>query len=610
VQVVPGVFRVRDTVNVYLIRTGRQGILIDFGSGAALDQLADFGVDRVTDVLLTHHHRDVTQGLARARDAGIRIWAPPSERDLIAAADDHWQMRPLDNIYDLREDRFTILESVPIEGVVPEYRTTRFGGDGDGKDGGVDVLTVPTPGHTPGSVSYLIEIDGRRLAFTGDLIAAPGKVWSLAATQWTYTGIEGLGMTILSSLDLLDRSVDLVLPGHGDPIDDPDPAIRLMNDRLQALIDLRAPDWQLGGLRGRPWLEISRHLLRNRTSIANTYALLSDDGAALLIDYGYDFTQSLPDGTDRSSRRPWLASLPMLRRDFGVDRIEVAIPTHYHDDHVAGFNLLREVEATEVWAAAHMAPMLEDPHRYDLPCLWYDPIPVERRLAFGEPVRWHEYEVTVHPLPGHTLFACAIEVEVDGRKVVATGDQQDGRWIAGERPEFLNYQYRNGFRFDDFTESAELYRRLRPDLLISGHWLPRPVTDDYLDHLLESGRELARLHRDLLPLDEVDFGAGGFGARIEPYRSEVAPGAVVEGEVIVRNPFRVDGDAEIALVLPAGWEAEPPVCRIGLAPGGEGRVPFRLRVGGQPVRRARIAADLTVGDVRFGQQAEALVTVR
>jgi glyoxylase-like metal-dependent hydrolase (beta-lactamase superfamily II) len=602
VHVAPGVFRYSDTVNVYLVRSGSDAILIDFGSGDVLDHLGEFGVERVTDVLLTHHHRDVTQGLARARAAGIRIWAPPSERDLIEAADEHWQMRPLDNIYDLREDRFTILDSVPIDGVVQEYRTVAFGG--------VDVLAVPTPGHTPGSVSYLVELGGRRVAFTGDLIAAPGKVWSLAATQWTYTGIEGLGMTILSSLDLLDRGIDLVLPAHGEPMDDPDPAIRLMNDRLQALIDLRMPDWHLGGLRGRPWLEISRHLLRNRTSISNSYALLSDDGVALVIDYGYDFTQSLPDGTDRSSRRPWLASLPMLRRDYGIDRVEVAIPTHYHDDHVAGFNLLRDVEGAEVWAAANIAPILPDPHRFDLPCLWYDPIPVDRSLPFGQPVRWHEYEITVHPLPGHTLFACAIEVDVDGRKVVATGDQQDGRWVAGERPEFLNYQYRNGFRFDDFAESAELYRRIGAELLISGHWLPRPVTDDYLDHLLEAGRELARLHRELLPLDAVDFGAGGFGARIEPYRSDVGPGAVIDAEVVVRNPFGRADEACVAIVAPAGWSAEPAISRLALPPGGETRVPFRLTVAGGPVRRARIAADLTVGGVRFGQQAEALVTVR
>ena len=209
-----------------------------------------------------------------------------------------------------------------------------------------------------------------------------------------------------------------------------------------------------------------------------------------------------------------------------------------------------------------------------------------------------------------TLFAAAIEFEVDGRKVIATGDQQDGRWVAGERPEFLNYEYRNGFRFDDFRDSAELYRRLRPDLLISGHWLPRPVTDDYLDHLLEAGTELARLHRELLPWDSADFGAGGFAVRIEPYRSQVRPGEIVEAEVVVRNPLGRSDDACVSIVVPPGWIADPSERRIRLPDREETRLRFRVRVGAKAVRRARIAADLTVGDVRFGQQAEALVTVR
>ena len=603
-EVEPNVIRFPDTVNVYLIRQGREAILIDFGSGDILDHLAEFDVDRVTDVLLTHYHRDVTQGLARAHAAGIRIWAPPSERDLIERVDEHWQARPLDNIYDLREDRFSLLEPVPISGVVAEYRTVRYGE--------VNVLTLPTPGHTPGSVSYVVELDERRLAFTGDLIAAPGKVWSLAATQWTYTGIEGLGSTILSGLGLLDRSPDRLLPAHGDPIDDAPAAVTLLNDRLQRLIDLRTPEWRPADLRERPWLEVTSHLVRNRTSVANTYALLSESGAALVIDYGYDFTTGLPAGTDRSSRRPWLETIPALKRDYGIDRVEIAMPTHYHDDHVAGFNLLRDVEGTQVWAPENMVPMLEQPRRFDLPCLWYDPIPVDRSVPFGRPFRWHEYEITVHELPGHTLYAAAIEFEVDGRRVLATGDQQDGRWVANERPEYLNYEYRNGFRFDDFRLSAELYRRLRPDLLISGHWLPRIVTDDYLDALLAAGTELATVHRELLPLEQVDFGAGGFGARIEPYRSEVAAGASVELQATVRNPFRRPADVAVRLVTPAGWLGDPLEQLARVDPLGEACVLFTVGVpvDAAPVRRARVAVDLTVDRVRFGQQAEALITTR
>ena len=258
-----------------------------------------------------------------------------------------------------------------------------------------------------------------------------------------------------------------------------------------------------------------------------------------------------------------------------------------------------------------MTAQLEEPTRFDLPCLWYDPIPVDRELALGRSFRWHEYEIAVHELPGHTLYAAAIEFEVDGRRVVATGDQQDGRWVAGERPEILNYQYRNGFQFDDFVRSAELYARIRPDLMISGHWLPRPVTEEYLQELHRAGTELARLHRELLPLDVVDFGAGGFGARIEPYRSEVRLGEEVALRVHVRNPFRRDAEASVRLAVPVGWTAEPAEVAMNVAALGEAQTDFVVRPGpDRPVRRARIGADLTVDGARFGQQAEALVTIR
>ena len=47
-----------DTCNVYVLCSGREAVLIDFGSGDVLNHLSEMGVDRVTDVLMTHHHRD------------------------------------------------------------------------------------------------------------------------------------------------------------------------------------------------------------------------------------------------------------------------------------------------------------------------------------------------------------------------------------------------------------------------------------------------------------------------------------------------------------------------------------------------------------------------
>ncbi|MEO3749178.1 MBL fold metallo-hydrolase [Streptomyces sp. B6B3] len=604
------VFLFRDTCHVYVLRYGRQAVLIDFGSGDVLDHLTDFDVDEVTDVLVTHHHRDQVQGLGRAAAAGIRIWVPPVEQDLVARADEHWRTRPLDNDYSVRQDRFSLLNQVPVTGTVAEYRTARYGP--------AEIHTLPLPGHTPGSVGYLLDSGGKRLAFTGDLIHGEGRVWSLAATQWAYTGshelagVEGAAATVLSCLQLLDHRPDLLLPSHGEPVTDPPRAVARLRGRLTELLDSRrrAP-WDPEAMLRRPWREVTPHLLRNVTSVACSYALLSDHGTALLLDFGYDLTTGLAGGTDRASRRPLLASIESLRRDHGIDRVEVALPTHYHDDHVAGFNLLREVHGTAVWAPAHIAPVLRDPEAWDLPCLWYDAIPVQRELPLNAPVRWREYEIGVHDLPGHTLYAAAYSFTADGRRVVATGDQQTTEWEPGLRPELLNYQYRNRFRIDDFTRSAELYLDLRPELMISGHWRPREITDDYLAMLLEEGQRLARLHRELLPR-EVDLGAEGFAARISPYRSVVPAGGKLRLAVGIRNPFPGTEAAEVRLALPAGWRAEPAVVRLDVDGHAEAVAEFAVQVPEMmvPAERQRLAADLTVGPMRFGQQAEALVSVR
>jgi hypothetical protein len=80
--------------------------------------------------------------------------------------------------------------------------------------------------------------------------------------------------------------------------------------------------------------------------------------------------------------------------------------------------------------------------------------------------------------------------------------------------------------------------------------------------------------------------------------------------VTVRNPFHGAKLATVLLVVPAHWSATPGEQEIRLAGHGEATLRFEVSPNGAgPVARARVAADLTVGDVPFGQQAEALVNV-
>ena len=599
-QLFPGIARFRDTCNVYVLAAAGEAVLVDFGSGAVLEHLDELGLPRVTDVLVTHHHRDQVQGLARAREQGIRIWVPPYERELIDGVDRRWQTRQLEHDYDLRQDRFSLLEQVAVDGVVAEYRSARYGH--------LDAYVLPTPGHTVGSVTYLVEVGGRRAAFSGDLVHGDGRVWSLAATQWSYSGIDGLAATFFSCGVLAGKDPDVLLPAHGEPVEEPQRTLGRARARLEELATMRLEDpWRLTDMQAQPWATITPHLLRNRVGFANSFALVSETGAALLLDFGFDVATGLVPVHERTSSRPLLWAIDELKRSHGVDRVEAVLPTHYHDDHVAGLTLLREVEGAEVWSPENVAPILLEPERFDLPCLWHEPIAVDRELPLGQPLTWHEYELTPYALPGHTLYAAAVAFEVDGKRVLAIGDQQTTGVAPGARP-ILNYQYRNRYRVGDYERSAELQRRLRPHLLISGHWPTQEVTEDYLDRLEADGRRLDQLHRELLP-EEVDFGAEGFGARIEPYRASAGPGGSLALDVIVRNPFDRPEPALVQLVVPADWpEPEPQALELG--PLGEGVARFELALAGvDRSRRARVAADLTVGGTPFGQQAEALVDV-
>ncbi len=611
-ELAPGLFRIRDTCEVYVVAAPvpegaeraegaeRTGIAVDFGSGAVLDHLADLGLDRLTHVLMTHHHRDQAQGLERAVAAGVEIHVPPVEQDLFAQVDRMWEGRQVIDDYNLREDRFSLLEPVPIDGLAREYLTETYGG--------VDVLALPTPGHTPGSVSYLVDTAAGLVAFTGDLIYAPGKVWSLAAGQWSYSETEGWAATVISCLQLEKQELDLLCPSHGEPMTEPRAALQALAASMQRYVDSRRPEpWDLRARLESPFEVITPHLLRNRSSLSYSYVLLSESGAALVFDFGFDMVTGLAAGGDRSSRRPWLASLPALKRDHGVTRVEVAIPTHYHDDHVAGMPMLRDVEGTEIWTPAHIAPVMAMPLHHDLPCTWFDPIPSDVVLQVGGAVRWREYSIVVHDLPGHTMFAAAYEVEVDGVKVLVTGDQQDCSWVPDERAETLNYQYRNRFRVEDFRKSAALYSRLRPDLMVSGHWLPRWVDDAYLDMLTRRGEEVVELHHALLP-DELDLGADSILCRLTPYYSRVAPGEVVTLTAEVRNPFGRDVSTRIRPVTPYGWHGSGPVDRQ-VPAGGTERVEITMVPEGAPRRRVRVAVDVTIGDLRLGQHAEALLDV-
>lgn len=589
------VYQYTDTCNVYIIKNEHQAVLIDFGSGQVLSQLASIGVREVVGILLTHHHRDQAQGLELANQHHIPIWVPHTEQDLFQNVDQHWLSRQVDNNYNVRQDRFSLLHSISIAGTLKDYQAVNLAG--------LSLLVLPTPGHTTGSITVLYEQQEHTLAFSGDLIFAPGKLWSLAATQWSYNGAEGIPATIASLLDLKERGVTCLLPSHGDVMWDAAKAIDEVVEPLWKLLCLRGQNLRLFQLREHPYQAISPHLLKHLASMANSYVLLSDSGKALFIDFGYDFLTGIPAGGDRASRRPWLYTLPALKQQFGVTKIDVVLPTHYHDDHVAGLNLLRDVEGTQTWVPENFADILEQPRDYDLPCLWYDPIPVDRRLPLETAIEWEEYTLTLYALPGHTRYAVAISVVVDGKHVLAVGDQyqnDDGL--------LWNYVYQNRYQIGDYLNTAKLYQRLQPDLILSGHWQPFEVTPQYLSTVMEQALEMESIQHSLMPQQPI-MGTEGFLARIQPYQTTAAVGSRLTFSVELLNPSLQPQTVRAELIVPAGWQVTPSEHILDIE--SIATVVFQVQPpAGLSTWRERIAVDITFGSHSFGQQAEALITLK
>ncbi|MBP3966068.1 MBL fold metallo-hydrolase [Paenibacillus lignilyticus] len=591
-------FQYEDTCLVYVIRSGSEAVLIDFGSGAVLEELASIGVDKVTDVLMTHHHRDQGQGLDKAVAAGARVWVPHHEQDLFARVDQHWQGREILVNYNVRQDKFSLLEPISIAGTLKDYANYTFGEHA--------FNVVPTPGHTTGSITLTTLLDGSQVAFTGDLIAGPGKVWSMSATQWSYNGCEGVIHTLCSISALRDKGLHMLLPSHGEIMERPSAAIDPLIEKLEQLLRLRGQYADYESFKEPEFREITPHLLWNARSFANSFVLLSENGKALLIDYGYANIHAIfIAGTDRASRRPSLFPIERLKKQFNVSKIDVVIPTHYHDDHVAGFNLLRDVEGTETWVADNFADLFEHPYDYDVPCIWYDPIPVDRRIPLEQTVVWEGYDIRLYEQPGHTLYAVAISFEVDGKRVLAIGDQQ------GNDGNLNNYVYQNRFRSHDYVLSAELYKTLNPDLIISGHWDPLWVEEGYFDKLQRDGESLKQLHDELLPLEQIDLGAEGYCAWIKPYQIEMSGGETTEIAVEVLNPFPQRDKVTVRLVTLPSWSTETKEQQLEIDSHKVATVQFAITApAGFTANRARIAVDITIGDRKLGQQAEALVTVK
>lgn len=593
-------YLVHDTCDVYVITAGDRALCIDFGAGAVCESLGEIGVSGIDWVLHTHHHRDQCQGDDKARDAGARIAVPRYERFLFDEVENFWRNRRLYDVYNVRNTYFSLTKNLPVDAELADYETFEWQGIG--------FRILPTPGHTIGSITIIATIDERRVGFVGDLISSPGKVQTLYDLQYDYGAFDGVNQAVLSLASVRAQGCDLLCPSHGAVMSDVESAIDATMGRLRGFYEFNT---------GQPMAldntydEIAPGVFGCSGSCSSHYAMISKSGKALFIDYGSAGPEFLQPHLqhDGEAQRFVRHSTDVLRERFGMTSIDVAIPSHYHDDHICGFPYLQKHENTQIWCYENMKEVLENPHVKNIGCLIPDPVRVDRPIPDGQRIRWEEFTFTVHYSPGHADYHMSLFLEHEGRRIAFTGDNIFSEPDIGLQHSLI---YRNHVHLDSHVRTARLVMNFEPDTICPGHGPHFNVTTDRLEQFVDRTGQLRRHFMALTDGPVPDHGVDIDWISLYPFQPQALPGESFELACRVTNYSHDDYVIDAEPVLPDEWTSQPGSLRFEVPAKEKGEARTTITLPSDETRgpKMALAMDITINGKHLGQRALAVVNLR
>lgn len=161
------------SVNAYLVNTGSKLVLIDTGAGTlfgpTLGKLVDnlkasgYQPEQIDEIVITHMHPDHVGGLAKD---GKMVFP-----NAIVRADkrdaDYWLSK--ENLAKAAAADKGMFQGA-MASLGPYVAAKHF----QPFDGGTEIVpgirAEPTPGHTPGHASYVVQSQGQKLVIWGDLV--------------------------------------------------------------------------------------------------------------------------------------------------------------------------------------------------------------------------------------------------------------------------------------------------------------------------------------------------------------------------------------------------------------------------------------------------------
>jgi len=197
--------------NVYFVELPEARVLVDCGTVAGLPlirgNLSRLGVELrdVTDVLLTHSHWDHTEA------------ASPMQAD---APSMRTHLNTVGHAFLERGDHRLVGHYIaPPPYAYQTFRVDHSVFDDETFELGTTMVTAHhLPGHTPDSTLYTLEHEGTVIGFCGDIAFEPrpdeGPILGQLCTLW----LSNLDRYTTSLERMLGIDIDVLLPGHGNPV--------------------------------------------------------------------------------------------------------------------------------------------------------------------------------------------------------------------------------------------------------------------------------------------------------------------------------------------------------------------------------------------------------
>jgi len=598
-------------INVGIIRDGPKALVIDCGDGRFAGSLAQLGVETVDVLLFTHHHRDQACGAHALAESGAEVGVPAAERSYFDDVAAYWgDPKSRWHIYSFHPHHLMLAEPLHVDRTHAGGETIRWGP--------AVIRVLDTPGHTDGSVSYVVEVDGRRAVFSGDAIYDEGRVWEIYSLQKgtqtsDYHGFLGAKDELIESLGrIAEARPDVIVPSHGRIMTDPARAIRRLCERLEQcyekyvaisalrhyfpklFVEYEGRPGQMPIRPGKAVPDCLRHL-------GTTWLLVSKDGAALAMDCGNPRVV------------PWLQG---LLAEGEIKSVEGLWVTHYHNDHVNAVPEFQQAFDCPCITDRHVAEVIGDPMAWRLPCISPSVARVDRATADDESWPWHEFQLTAYHLPGQTLYHSALLVEGQGLRMLFVGDSFTMAGIDDYCAQNRNWLGR-GVGFD---RAIALVEKLRPTHIFNCHVADAfDFTPDECRFMRANLAERETLFGELIAWDHANYGMDESWVRCFPYEQQREAGRPVTIGVVFTNHSAETRAAACRAVLPRSWLAagEESAGRpatdwsaASVPPGAQREARLELPIPGhcEPGRYV-IPIDVRYGERELPQFTEAIVVV-